>query len=592
MSAIVGCILKENKNVAPILFECISKLEYRGYDSVGFATSDDVIYVKKSKGKIEEVNRNLNLNNLPGRYGISHLRWATLGEPSNENAHPHLDESHTVAIVHNGHVENYEELKSELINEGFTFTSTTDSEVIVHLIKKYMDENLDLEHALRKTAAKLVGGYAIAAISKSEPDRIVAIKKDFPMIVGHGKEGYFISSDIPAIIDYTRNIMKLEDGEIAILDKDGILIRDEDGKDKDLKFEYIGGDFEVESFKGFDHFMMKEIYEQPRAMADTLKQWSLIQNIFENIGEIKRICFVGGGSSYNASLTGKYLIESLANIPTEVINSSEYKYASKTWDKDTLVILLSSSGETPDSVLALRKAKETSNTIAIINVLKSTMANEAEYVIQTLAGPEIAIGATKTYISQLTVIYLIAGILARNNDFIKKLYYIPEYIDEILNETELIEELTEKYEFENEALIVGNGFAYPASLEGSLKLIEVAGIFAIGCTGGELKQKNFGLINNRVPVIALVTPGNDYFKTMNNLYEIKRFKGHIVSIGAKNDDNLKDVSDSVIEINPEVTDIFAPLVYVVVLQLLTYYVALKKGYDPDKPRHRQIVFVP
>ena len=584
MCGIVGCILKENADVAPLLLDCIYKLEYRGYDSVGMATFDDVIYVKKSKGRIAEINEKLNLSNMPGRYGIGHLRWASVGHPTNENAHPHLDETHSTAIVHNGTMKNYWELKKELVDEGHFFKSATDSEVIAHLIKKYMDQNLDLENALRKTAKHLEGSYAIAAISKNEPGKIVATKKDSPLTVAQGDEGYFVTSDVPGIIEYARNVIRLNDEEIAILDKDGIAIHDADGKDKDLEFTYIDWDNEIRESKGFEHFMAKEIHEEPKAIEETLKQRDKIQKIFDEIGKIKRICFVGEGSSYNASMTGKYLIESLTNIPTDVVNVSEYDYASRTWDEDTLVIIISESGESFDMVWALRQAKETSKTLAISNVSDSTIAKEADNAIQTLAGPEIGISATKTYITQLTVIYLIAETLSRSYDFQKRLSEVPTYVGEVLKESDAIEEIAERYEFEDNALFVGCGFAYPIALEGSFKLIETAGIYAIGCTGGELKQGMLSLINDEHPVIAIVPPGRDCEKTMRELVQIKMFEGTIFSVGSKDDKELNKISDSVIGINPEVEDIFAPLVYSTALHLLAYYVALKKGYDPDRPR--------
>ena len=583
MCGIVGCVLKENKNVAPILFECISKLEYRGYDSVGLATFDDVIYVKKSKGNIEELNKTLNLAKLPGRYGISHLRWASVGKPSNENTHPHLDETHSIAIVHNGTLENYSELKNELIDEGHRFYSKTDSEVIVHLIEKYMDKNMDLEHALRKTTQHIEGSYAIAAISKNEPGKIVATKNDSPLNVAQGDEGYFVTSDVPGTIEYARNVIRLKDDEIAILDENGIAIHDETGKDKDLKFTYIDWDLKNTEVKSFKHFMIKEIHEQPRAINDTLKQKTQIQKIFDEIGEIKRICFVGGGSSYNASITGKYLFESLTHIPTDVVNVSEYDYASKTWDEDTLVIFISEMGESPDIIRAFRQAKKTSKTLAVANVSDPTIAEESENFIQTMAGPEIGMCETKTYIAQLTVIYMIAGILSQNNAIINELYHIPAYIYEVLEKSDEIEELTERYAFEDNALVIGSGFAYPIALEGSLKLMETAGIYAISCGGGELKQGKLTLVNDNIPVIVVVPPGKDYQQTMNDLLQVKMFEGTILSVGPKDDEELNNISDSVIEINPQVRDIFAPLVYITALQLLSYYVSVKKGYDPDRP---------
>lgn len=591
MCGIVGCILKENENVAPILFECISRIVYRGYDSVGLATFDDVIYVKKSRGSVEDVNKNLNLSNLPGRYGISHLRWATVGKPETKNAHPHTDETNSVAIVHNGTLENYNELKKELADEGHIFKSTTDSEIIAQLIKKYMDEGLDLEHALRKTTQHLKGSYSIAAISKNEPDKIVATKKDSPLTLGMGDNGFYVTSDIPAILKYAKDIITLENEEIAVLDENSIVVHDKNDNYIEKNICHMNWNPEFTSKPSYDHFTIKEINEQPTIAKLTLEQINEVRDTINEIGNIKRICFTTGGSAYNAAMTGKYLIESLASIPTDVINPSEFKYASKTWDENTLVIFISYSGEEPNSVVAQRQAKKTSKTLSIANVADSTMIKEAEHSIIIKSGPEISPAPTKSYIAQLTAIYLIAGILSKNNDLIKQLSDVPTYIDEILQESDKIEEFCEKYEFDNNVLCIGRGFAYPIALEGSHKLNELARIYSVCSAGGEVKKGLMHLINKKVPLIAVVPPGKDNKKTIRNLTEFKAFEANIISIGSKNDEILSDISDFMIGINPEVTDIIAPLVYIVPLQLLSYYLALKKGYDPDKPKLLKLIQV-
>jgi len=394
MCGIVGCILKDNnEEVAPILFDCISKLEYRGYDSIGLATYfNDKIHIKKDKGKILEVDKKLNLADMPGNFGIAHVRWATHGDPSKLNSHPHVDENNTVAVVHNGIIENYLEIKKQLIKEGHVFKSDTDTEVIPHLIQKYMDEGFDLEHSIRKTIEVIHGAYAIAAVSVNEPDKIVATRKDSPLIIGLGNEGYYLASDSPAILKYARDIIYPEKGEIVILDKTGVVVHDEFDNVVNKEIETINWTPEMAEKEGYDHFMIKEINEQAIAVKNTLTQKDNIQQIIDEIGDIKRICFVACGTSYHASLTGKYLLESLAGIPTDVILASEFKYSANTLDEDTLVIFISQSGETADSLKALDVANETSKTLGIVNVAGSSITRRAKYVIQTQAGPEIGVG--------------------------------------------------------------------------------------------------------------------------------------------------------------------------------------------------------
>ena len=585
MCGIVGCILKEKNDVAPILFDCISKLEYRGYDSVGIATYDNKINVRKAKGDIESVNEKLRFRNMKGIFGIAHTRWASTGKPTDENAHPHLDATKSVAIVHNGTLENYTELKNELINEGCKFTSTTDSEVIANLIKKYMANGLNLEDALRKTTEQLKGSYAIVAFSKDEPDKIVATRQDSPLIVAYGKTGYFVASDTPAVLEYARDVIRPREGEIAILSNEGIDIHDKNGKSIKWKSTYIDWTPEMARKEGFDHYMIKEITEQSDAVKNTLTQKGKIQNVIEKIGEVKRICLVACGTSYHASITGKYLIESLAGIACDVVIASEAKYTAKTWDADTLVIFISQSGETYDSRMALKEARKTSKTLAIVNVAGSAMCEEAEFVIQTQAGPEIGVAATKTYVAQLTAIYLFAGLISKNNALVDELYNVPAYIDEAVKQKDYIKELSKRYDFADDAFYLGRGFSYPVALEGALKLKEITYIHAEGYAAGELKHGPLALIDENVPVIVIMPPGEDYPKTMTNLEEVKARGAIVLSVGAKGDENITKNSNVFIEMNPKIREIIAPLVYIVPLQLLSYYVTLDKGYDPDRPRN-------
>lgn len=585
MCGIVGCILKKKENVAPILFHCISKLEYRGYDSVGMATYDNSISVKKAKGDIETVNDKLHFKTMKGSLGIAHTRWASTGRPTDANAHPHLDNTESVAVIHNGTLENYSELKKELIEEGHEFHSTTDSEVIPNLIKKFMTEGLGLEQAVRKTGKKLKGSYAIAAISKDEPDKIVATRKDSPLIVAYGKIGYFIASDTPAVLDYARDIIRPKECEIAILTRDGIEIHDENGENVKWESKHIDWTPEMAQREGHPHFMIKEIIEQSETVKNTLGQKANIQKVIDEIGDVKRICFVACGTSYHASITGKYLIESLAGIACDVVIASESKYTAKTWDEDTLVIFISQSGETYDSRMALKEARKTSKTLAIVNVAGSAMTDEAQFVIQTQAGPEIGVAATKTYIAQLTAIYVFAGLLSKNQTLIDEMYKVPQYIDEVISQREDIREISKRYDFAENVFYLGRGFSYPVALEGALKLKEITYIHAEGYAAGELKHGPLALINEKVPVIVVIPPGDDYAKTMTNIEEVRARGAIVLSVGAKGDETLAKNSKEVIEINPDVTDIIAPLVYTVPLQLISYYVTVDKGHDPDKPRN-------
>ena len=586
MCGIVGCILKDENDVAPILFDCISKLEYRGYDSIGLATfSENKIHIKKDKGKIAEVDKKLDLTDMPGSFGIAHVRWATHGDPSKLNSHPHIDENNTVAVVHNGIIENYLEIKDKLISEGHVFKSDTDTEVIPHLIQKFMEEGHDLEHAVRKTIDLLDGAYAIAAISVDEPDKIVATRKDSPLIVGIGKEGYYLASDSPAILKYARDIIYPEKGEIVILDKEGVVVHDEFDNVVNKEIDTINWTPEMAEKEGYDHFMIKEINEQATAVRNTLTQKDNIQKIIDDVGDLQRICFVACGTSYHASLTGKYLIESLAGIPTDVILASEFKYSANTLNDKTLVIFISQSGETADSLKALDAANETSKTLGIVNVAGSSITRRAQYVIQTQAGPEIGVAATKTYVAQLTAIYLFAALISKNDELLDELDNVPAFIEESLLDVEYIKEISKRYNFARDFFYLGRGYTYPTALEGALKLKEITYIHAEGYAAGELKHGPLALIDKNIPVVVVIPPGDNYKKTMSNLEEVKSRGAIVLAVGSADDESLKLKANDVIAINSEVNEIIAPLVYVVPLQLISYYITLEKGYDPDKPKN-------
>ena len=591
MCGIVGCILKNKEQVAPILLDCISKLEYRGYDSIGIATFDENINIKKDKGKIKEVDSKLDLRDMDGSYGIAHVRWATHGDPSKSNSHPQTDEDNAIAVVHNGIIENYSSIKEQLENEGHVFKSDTDTEVIPHLVQKFMDEGLNLEGAVRKTTEIIHGAYAMAVISKDEPNKIVATRKDSPLIVGLGEDGYFVASDSPAILKYANNIIYPERGEFVILEENGVTIKDENGNVIDKEVETIDWTPEMAEKEGYDYFMIKEINEQATAVRNTLTERNNIQKIIDDLEDINRICFVACGTSYHASLTGKYLLESLAGIPTDVILASEFKYSTNTLNEHTLVIFISQSGETADTLKALDVANESSQTLGIVNVAGSSMTRRAKYVIQTQAGPEIGVAATKTYLSQLTAIYIFAALMGKNEELLEKLNKVPSYIDELLKDAEVIKEMAKIYnvnkdgEDVNDFFFIGRGYSYPVALEGALKLKEITYIHGEGYAAGELKHGPLALIDEDIPVVVVLPPGENHRKTMSNLEEVKSRGAKVLAIGASDDKDLISKSDDVFIINPEVDDIIAPLVYIVPLQLLSYYVAIERDLNPDQPKN-------
>ena len=584
MCGIIGCILN-NEKAAPVLLECVKRLEYRGYDSIGIATSGSDIKIKKDKGKIDDVQANLGLTDLPGEMGIAHVRWATHGLPTKENAHPHTDCKNRIAVVHNGIIENYKELKSQLENEGHVFKSETDTEVIPHIIEKYMEQGNNLEDATRLAIGDLKGSYALAVISRDEPNKVIGVRKESPLIVGKGTGEYFIASDVPAILKHTNKVIYIEDNEMVILNNEGIIIKDPEGNVIEKEISVIDWTPDMAEKGGYDHFMLKEIHEQPKAVKNTISEASEIKKIVQSFPKFKRVCFVACGTSYHASLIGKYLFENLTGIPTDVTLASEFEYSAETLDENTLVIVITQSGETADTLKALRLVNHKAKTLAIVNVVGSTVTREAEYVVYTRAGPEIGVAATKTYISQLTAIYLLAICMSGRMELLEKLESIPDYMESILENEDSIKKIACKYKDARDFFFIGRGFSYPTALEGALKLKEITYIHAEGYASGELKHGPLALIDDGIPVVAIVPPGKSHDKTLSNVEEVNARGARVIGLGSSKDEDLRSETMDMIEFDAGIDEIFSAIPYVIPLQLLSYYISVMKGIDPDKPKN-------
>jgi len=583
MCGIVACLL--NDKAAPVLLECVRRLEYRGYDSVGIATLSGDIYIKKGEGKIDDVQKKLDLTNIPGNMGIAHVRWATHGLPTGNNAHPHIDCKKRIAVVHNGIIENYKELKDILQDEGHIFTSDTDTEVIAHLIEKYMEMGNGLEAATRLATKDIKGSYAIAAISADEPNKIIGVRKESPLIVGVGDNESFIASDVPAILKHTKKVIYLNDNEMVVLDPSGVLIKDMDGNILDKKVNIIEWSSDMAEKGGYKHFMLKEIHEQPEVIKNTLMEFSEIEKVVAKFPEFKRICFVACGTSYHASLVGKYLFETLLGIPTDLVLASEFIFSEGALDAKTLVILISQSGETADTLKALKIANKKSETLAIVNVLGSTATREADHVIYTRAGPEIGVAATKTYISQLISIYMLAIAMNGDNKLLETLQIVPNYVKHALEREDEIIQIAKKYKDSSDFFFIGRGFSYPTALEGALKLKEITYIHGEGYAAGELKHGPLALIDDDIPVLAVVPPGESHDKTLSNIEEVKARGARIIALGSSEDEALRSEANDIIGLKGEITEMLSPIPYVVPLQLLSYYISIERGIDPDKPKN-------
>ena len=595
MCGIVGYV--GDKKAADFLLEGLTKLEYRGYDSAGIAVDcGDNIFIEKSVGRLDALKDKLKNREPAGIIGIGHTRWATHGRPSDSNAHPHSDCTGKFVVVHNGIIENYMALKEELISRGHKFISETDTEVVPHLLEEVYHG--DFIEAVREVLNKIEGSYSLVFMSKDNPDILICAKQDNPLVVGLGKGENFIASDIPAIISRTRDTYILNDGEIAVVKKDSVKIFSRAGQAIEKKIYHVSWNAEAAEKGGYEHFMLKEINEQPKAVRDTMSERISNDNIVMNelnwdknfLDGINKIYIVACGTAYHAGLVGKFYIEKLARKLVEVDVASEYRYRDPIVDDKTLVIVISQSGETIDTLAALKESKRLgAKTLAITNVVGSS----AEFVIHTVAGPEIAVASTKAYTTQLILMFMLALYMAqirqtispaRIHELIELLKKIPAQISETLSDVDPIKTFARRYGFNEDVFYIGRSLDYDVALEGALKLKEISYIHAEAYASGELKHGTLALIVEGVPVIALATQKSVYEKTLSNIKEVKARDAVVIGIAAAGDKELEKYLDHVIYV-PDTDELLIPLLAVVPLQLLAYYAAITRGCDVDKPRN-------
>ena len=600
MCGIVGYI--GNMQAAPILLDGLAKLEYRGYDSAGISVfNGENIDTVKTKGKIKDLRELTDDGkNIHGTVGIGYTRWATHGEPSDVNSHPHVNASETIAVVHNGIIENYLELKNRLISRGYVFQSETDTEVVTLLMDYYFDG--DLLKTLAKVMTRIEGSYALGIINKDNPDEIIAVKKDSPLIVGLSEEGNYIASDIPAVLKHTRKIYILEDGEIVKLTRDGVTVYNEDLDVIEKEVTEIQWDVSAAEKGGYEHFMMKEIHEQPKAVRDTVFPRLRDDEVFihelrmtdEQIRDLRKIFIIACGSAYHAGVTGKYVIEELSRIPVEVDLASEFRYRNPILEDNTLAIIISQSGETADTLAAMREAKRHGvRTLAVVNVVGSSIAREADDVLYTWAGPEIAVATTKGYTSQLSALYLLALHFAKirekvsdteYHEMIQELKTLPEKIESMLENKERIQYLANKYIGLKDVFFLGRGIDYASALEASLKLKEISYVHSEAYAAGELKHGTISLIEKGTLVVALVTQELLYGKIVSNIVEVRTRGAFVLAVTNEDNKDIEKNADYVFYI-PKTNRMFTGLMTTIPLQLFAYYVAVAKGCDVDQPRN-------
>lgn len=600
MCGIVGYV--GNKGAKSFLIDGLSKLEYRGYDSAGIAVLDGTsISLVKQKGRLSNLEEALEIQSSEGTIGIGHTRWATHGEPSDRNSHPHKSSKGDIAVVHNGIIENYLELRKWLISEGYEFFSETDTEVVPNLIHYYYEGNLF--EAVVKATKKLEGSYALGVVCGEEQDKLIAVRKDSPLIVGLGNGENFIASDIPAVIKYTRDVYLLDDNEFVVMDRNGVSILSANGDRIDKNIYKVTWSEDAAEKGGYDSFMLKEIHEQPKAIKDTISSRVSMENgVFfddfklskQDLDNVDRVFIVACGTAYHAGLMGKTLIERMAKIPVEVDIASEFRYRNPLVTEKSLVIIVSQSGETADTLAALRDCNRIgARTLAITNVVGSTISREANDVIYTMAGPEIAVASTKAYTTQVVVMHLLAlyfgkikGTLeeTKEKEIVRSLLILPDRIEKLLEEKENIEDIARLLAKEEDLFFLGRGMDYALALEGSLKLKEISYIHCEAYAGGELKHGTIALIEPGTKVIGLFTQGDLKDKMVSNMVEVKARGANIIGLGYHGEELDKSVFDYEIRI-PQISDIVAPVLAVVALQLLAYYTAKEKGCDIDKPRN-------
>lgn len=600
MCGIVGYIGEEQ--AAPILLDGLEKLEYRGYDSAGIAVYDgEKIHMTKATGRLKVLyDMTCGGSTMPGTFGIGHTRWATHGEPSDVNAHPHFNKEHSIVVVHNGIIENYMKLKKKLESKGYEFLSETDTEVIVHMLDYYYKG--DPMETITKIMHRMEGSYALGIMFQDHPEEIYAVRKDSPLIVGQGKNGNFIASDAPAILKYTRKVYFIQNEEIVKLTKDSLAFYNIDEEELEKEPTTIEWDINAAEKGGYEHFMLKEMYEQPKAVADTLnpriKDGEIVieelEMSDEEIRKIRKIYIIACGSAYHTGVTAKYVFEGLARIPVEVDLASEFRYRNPIFEPDTFAIIVSQSGETADSLAALREAKANGiKTLGIVNVVGSSIAREADNVMYTWAGPEIAVATTKAYSTQLLAQYLLALKFAKVRGTIDEaacsamledLRQLPEQISLLLSHRENIQKFANRYLATEHVFFIGRGIDYAISLEGSLKLKEISYIHSEAYAAGELKHGTISLIEEGRLVIAVLTQPELYRKAISNIQEVKSRGAFVMAVTTVGNTEVEKVANYVIYI-PETNPYFTNSLAVIPLQLFGYYVSIGKGLDVDKPRN-------
>ena len=600
MCGIVGYV--GESQAAPILLEGLAKLEYRGYDSAGIAVYDgDKINAEKAKGRLKVLSEKTHDGeSMPGTIGIGHTRWATHGEPSVVNAHPHLNAEETIAVVHNGIIENYLKLRQKLMDKGYEFMSETDTEVVAHLLDYYYKG--DPLEAITKVIHRVEGSYALGIIFAEHPGEIYAVRKNSPLIVGHGKDGNLIASDVPAVLKYTRDVFFIENNEIAKLTDKDISFFNGDGEPITKESKHIDWDADAAEKGGYEFFMLKEIYEQPKTVRDTLTHHLEDGKVKlegfdisdEELRKITKIRIVACGSAYHTGVTGRYVYEDMARIPVEVDLASEFKYRNPILDPNELVIIVSQSGETADSKEALILAKEQGiKTLAIVNVEGSSIAREADYVVLTYAGPEIAVATTKAYSAQLLTHYLLAIKFAKargkideaaEKEFITDLRKLPEQIEMLLSNKERVQRFANRYLSASDVYFIGRGIDYAISLEGSLKLKEISYIHSEAYAAGELKHGTISLIEDGTLVVSVATQDALLAKTISNIVEVKSRGAFVMAVTNVGNEEIENVADFVIYI-PATNKYFTNSLAIIPLQLFGYYISLGKGFDVDKPRN-------
>ena len=603
MCGIIGYIGTEN--ALPMLLDGLKRLEYRGYDSAGIAVlQNGSLKVQKKVGKVIELQKAATLKEYSGSIGIGHTRWATHGEPSDVNAHPHTSNDGTIALIHNGIIENYQAIRTKLEKQGYTFKSMTDTEALVHLIVEMKKVTGDLETAVRLALRQVDGTYGIVVISSQEPDKIIVARKGSPLIIGVGADAHYVASDAAAIVQYTRQVVYLEDGEIAVLTKSKFETKTIDNVEKIKHVENVTFDIAQIEKGGFDHFMLKEIMEQPETIRNSTRGRVLVEEgnaklsglreVMLLLENAQRIIITACGTSWHAGLVGEYMIEQYAKVPVEVEYASEFRYRNPIITPNDVLFLISQSGETADTLAALREAKtKGASVLGICNVVGSTIARESQGGVYIHAGPEIGVASTKAFTSQLVVLSLITMLIARQRGemsveegkiIAQELLSLPEKVDFILKDTSVIEKIAGEFTNANNVLYLGRGYNFPVALEGALKLKEISYIHAEGYPAAEMKHGPIALIDQNMPVIVIATKDNTYDKVISNIQEVKARKGKVIAIANENDATIRSLADHVITV-PQTVDLLSPIVNVIPLQLLSYYIAVRRGCNVDQPRN-------